>query len=238
MSAIGRFLAGLLIGIALPLSVALLWTKVSGIDPIVVVHGDMTQEQEAIISSRVEDLIDELGVGLSPNHVESEVGRISWVEEADVWRTLTNRLHIEISSKTVEIATKNSKESQMDPAIAHEKADINTDLELDASTIVRIGDRVREQGDVLENAIRTSEGLKIVLESGTSVLLGNRDLHERLDRFLAVYRELEAETDLSRVVADARYDQGVAVVVMGEGDDSTFDNDGEIASGPLVITHE
>lgn len=238
MSAIGRFLAGLLIGIALPLSVALLWTKVSGISPVIVVHGVVTLEQETIIRSRVEDLVDELGIGLPSNAVESDVRRISWIEEAEVWRTLTNRLHIAVSSKAAGISNENSIESEVDPTIGQEAAEINTTLKMDASTIVRIRDRVRKQGDVLENAIRTSEGLKIVLESGTSVLLGNRDLDERLDRFLAVYRELEGETDLSRVVADARYDQGVAVVVMDEGDDSSFSNDGEIASGPLVITHE
>lgn len=238
MSAIGRFLAGLLLGIALPLGVALLWTKVSGIDPVIVVHGDMTQEQESIITARVEDLIDELGIGLASNEVEGDVGSISWIENAEVWRTLTNRLHIEVSSEAVVNPNGNSAGTELQPAIGQEATEANTTLKMDDSTIVRIRDRVRDHGDLLENAIRTSEGLKIVLESGTSVLLGNRDLDERLDRFLAVYRELEKGSDLSRLVADARYDQGVAVVVMDEGDDSSFSNDGEITSGPMVITHE
>lgn len=238
MSTIGRFLAGLLIGIAVPLGITLAWTKLSGTAPVIVVHGDVTGEQETILRSRVESLFEDSEVELASSDVESKIESIGWIDDADVWRTLTNRLHIDIVSQSTGNSTRQSAEDKVNPDFKDAVAAAVTPPTVNDSTLKNIGDRILEHGDMLENALRTSEGLKIVLESGTSVLLGTRDLEERMDRFLSVYRELEGQTDLSRLVADARYDQGVAVVVMDEDDDSSFSNDDEIASGPLVITHE
>ncbi len=238
MSAIGRFLAGLLIGIAVPLGVTLAWTKLSGTEPVIVVHGDVTGEQETILRSRVESLIEDSEVELSSSEVEAKIESIGWIDDAAVWRTLTNRLHIDIVNQTAVNSTRQSTEIETNSTFKNSDAATVTPSIINDSTLKNIGSRVLEQGDVLENAFQTSEGLKIVLESGTSVLLGTRDLEERMNRFLAVYGELEGQTDLSRLVADARYDQGVAVVLMDDEDDSSFSNDDEIASGPLVITHE
>lgn len=238
MSAIGRFLAGLLIGIAVPLGVTLAWTKLSGTEPVIVVHGDVTGEQETILRSRVESLIEDSEVELSSSEVEAKIESIGWIDDAAVWRTLTNRLHIDIVNQTVVNSTRQSTEIETNSTFKNSDAAAVTPSIINDSTLKNIGSRVLEQGDVLENAFQTSEGLKIVLESGTSVLLGTRDLEERMNRFLAVYGELEGQTDLSRLVADARYDQGVAVVLVDDEDDSSFSNDDEIASGPLVITHE
>lgn len=238
MSTIGRFLAGLLIGIALPLGITLAWTKLIGTDPVIVVHGDVSEEQETILRSRIEGLIEESERELVSSEVEANIERVAWIADAEVWWTLTNRLHIDILSQTVENSTGESNDIELDSGLGGAVADADSAPTIKDSTLESIGNQVLEHGDVLENALRTSEGLKIVLESGTSVLLGTRDLEARMDRFLAVYRELEGQTDLSRLVADARYDQGVAVVVMDEGDDSSFSNDGEIKSGPMVITHE
>lgn len=238
MSAVGRFLVGLLIGVALPLGGALTWTKLTGNDPVIVVHGEVGDEQETILRSRVEGLMDELGIGLASIEVKTDLERMKWVENAEVWRTLTNRLHIEITSATNEDAIKDSDERSMDPGSRASTTFAKTQQEFDELTIKNLSRQANEVGDVLENALRTSEGLKIVLESGTSVLLGNQDLEGRMDRFLAVYREIEGEYDVSRLVADARYDQGVAVVVPDEDEDSSFSNDDEITSSPMVITHE
>lgn len=238
MSAIVRFLAGLLVGISVPIGIALAWTKLSGTEPVIVVHGDVTGEQETILRSRIENLIEDSEVELATSEVESRLESISWIDDAEVWRTLTNRLHIDILSQTAGNSTRQSAEIDVSSSLKDSVEGADATPTINDSTIKSIGNRVLEHGDVLENALRTSEGLKIVLESGSSVLLGTRDLEERVDRFLAVYRELEGKTDLSRLVADARYDQGVAVVVMEEDDDSSFSNDDEIASSPLVITHE
>lgn len=238
MSTVGRFLLGLLIGIAVPLGVTLAWTKLSGSEPVIVFHGDVSGEQETILRSRVENLIDESENRMSATEIESDIERIGWIADTEVWRTLTNRLHIEISSKSDGNEANATEELGLSSNVESSDDVDDGSLQVTESTLDSIGNRAREHGDVLENAVRTSEGLRIVLESGTSVLLGTRDLEERMDRFLAVYRKLEGGADVSRLVADARYDQGVAVAVLGEGEDSSFSNDDEIASGPLVITHE
>lgn len=238
MSTVGRFLLGLLIGIAVPLGVTLAWTKLSGSEPVIVFHGDVSGEQETILRSRVENLIDESENRMSATEIESDIERIGWIADTEVWRTLTNRLHIEISSKSDGNEANATEELGLSSNVESSDDVDDGALRVTESTLDSIGNRAREHGDVLENAVRTSEGLRIVLESGTSVLLGTRDLEERMDRFLAVYRKLEGGADVSRLVADARYDQGVAVAVLGEGEDSSFSNDDEIASGPLVITHE
>ena len=238
MSTVGRFLLGLLIGIAVPLGVTLAWTKLSGSEPVIVFHGDVSGEQETILRSRVENLMNESENRISTEEIESDIERIGWIADTEVWRTLTNRLHIEISSQPDGNEANTTEELGLSSNDGDVGDDVDGALRITESTLDSIGNRASEHGDVLENAVRTSEGLRIVLESGTSVLLGTRDLEERMDRFLAVYRKLGGDTDLSRLVADARYDQGVAVAVLDEGEDSSFSNDDEIASGPLVITHE
>ena len=238
MSAVGRFLAGLLIGIAVPVGVTLAWTKLSGSDPVIVFHGEVSEEQETILKSRIEHLMEESESRVSAMEIESDIERIGWIDDTEVWRTLTNRLHIEISRQLGENETRDSEELNLSLDTGNSANGEESTVRVSESMLDSIGNRAREHGDVLENAVRTSEGLKIVLESGTSVLLGNQDLEERMDRFLAVYRKLEGQADLSRLVADARYDQGVAVEVLDEEDDSSFSNDEEIATGPLVITHE
>lgn len=238
MSAIGRFLAGLLIGISVPLGVTLAWTKLTGTEPVIVLHGDVTGEQETILRSRIESLIAESEGEMASSEIETKIESIGWIDDAEVWKTLTNRLHVDIVGQTVENSTTQSVAVEANSNFKDSVASTDIVPTVNDSTLKSIGSRVLEHGDVLENAVRTSEGLKVVLESGTRVLLGTRDLEERMDRFLAVYRELEGQTDFSRLVADARYDQGVAVFVMDEDDDSSFSNDDEIASDPLVITHE
>lgn len=238
MSTVGRFLLGLLIGIAVPLGVTLAWTKLSGSELVIVFHGDVSGEQETILRSRVENLINESENRMSSTEIESDIERIGWIADTKVWRTLTNRLHIEISGQSDGNEANTTEELGLDSRVGDVDDVADGAPRITESTLDSIGNRAREHGDVLENAVRTSEGLRIVLESGTSVLLGTRDLEERMDRFLAVYRNLEGEVDMSRLVADARYDQGVAVAVLVEGEDSSFSNDEEIASGPLVITHE
>ncbi len=230
----GRFIAGVIVGTVVPLGCIAGWSQLNDAVP-----GGLTDQQSQADVASESDLsnraVGELSDQVAAVQAENDYGGSPLKHVANLWRQITGVLNSDGSDDTTpdQSATEQT-ESPSDSSAAMVKL---RDFVKEA-TIVELGDMVRAHGDFLAEVDHTSEGLKITLDSGTSVLLGSRDLEGRMKRFLAVYHEIGEATDLTRLVADARYDHGLAVQVVEVEADRSFDDDAAITSGPVVITYE
>ncbi len=238
MTTLARFLAGVTLGVIAPLGVILGLAYLSGEDPQVVVHGNLSEIRKSELRSVVEQAIAETGRWVTKPAIRDEAAKLPWVVKTRVWRTVTNSLHIDVlesieEQRPTERLAKGTEESLVLKNTSRTQAHV-----VSQELVDRLKKLARVSGDPVETVDHSSEGLVITLESGTSVLLGNRDFDSRMQRFLTVAQEIEIEMDMSRLVADARYDTGVAVAAIDIERDKSYDTDASITNDPVVITHE
>ena len=238
MTTLARFLAGVTLGVIAPLGVILGLAYLSGEGPQVVVHGNLSEARKTELSSVIERTVAETGRWVAKADVKDEVAKLSWVVKTRIWRTVTNSLHVEVLESTGERRPVRRSAPELDESLGVRDASSHPTPVASQELVDRLRKLARMGGDPIETVDHSSEGLVITLESGTSVLLGNRDFDSRMKRFLTVAQEIEMETDLSRLVADARYDTGVAVAVIDVEEDKSYDTDASITHDPVVITHE
>ena len=238
MTALLRFLAGITVGVIVPLGVILGLAYFSGEDPQVVVLGDLSENERSELEDIVARTIVDSGRWVSKVEIEREIDKVPWVVETRIWRTVTNSLHVQVLDSGASTTSTTGAIPGVPSSEITKDAQQTTHPITDEKIELELRNLAKDVGDMLETVQRSSEGLKITLESGTSVLLGNRDPMERMKRFLTVYREIGRSMGPSRVVADARYDHGVAVAVIDVDVGDFYDTDQSITSAPVVITHE
>ena len=238
MTALPKFLIGICMGVIVPLGIVLGWTFVSGEDPEVILHGSVSEAEATTILGVVEQTIDGHGRWVWSRTVQRAVDDIAWIEEVRVWRTITNGLHVDIihtqSSASAMLAAEPSPVGYSESL----ESEPNETARGENGARVELQELKKEHSDVLDRMDLTSEGWRITLESGASVLLGNRDFEQRMRRFLAVHSVLVQVGDGMRIVADARYDHGVAVNWVDASEESPFGNDQEVSNSPVVITYD
>lgn len=238
MTTLARFLAGVTLGVIVPLGVILGLAYLSGEAPQVVVHGSLGEDRKSELREVVENVVSVHGRWVAKSVVRDQTAELPWVVKTRVWRTVTNSLHVEVIHSIDPTRPKPRLASEFGDGLHASEPAKSQALVVDKELVVRLKNLARIGGYVVESVIQSSEGVVITLESGTSVLLGNQDFGARMNRFLRVKRAIDEGTDLSRLVADARYDTGVAVAVVDHEDDKSYDTDGSIANDPVVITHE
>ena len=249
MIAAVRFITGFAVAVLLT-SGAYFTTKFVGGGALAVeLEGELTQNERIFLEDVIEKVVSESGDWVSSWDIAQAVDDVSWTESVEVMRTITNNLRVKVARKNI-VAMLNENELLTDSgeiiSIPDEPSS-NLPLvrvsqnEKAMEDVVPIFNRIREKLTQYDESIsvlnETSEGWKITLNSGARVVLGNQDYEARMDRFLAVYREMD-EADLSLIDADARYDFGVAVGQRSSSQIAKFDTDAEVAQEPVVLTYE
>ena len=223
MKSVLKFCSGLLFGIAVVTMCLLGWFYI-GRQPLqVVVHGVIEAERQQDIEALFEQTATSGGPLVSALDIVDEVHELPWTKDVKVWRTLANVLHIEVGVKRAmarldegtvlttvgDIIRQSSADEMKLPTLVGYDSDER--VKTDAQTLTRIRIMLEDAGFRVAEFEHTIKGWNVELGTGDSVLLGRDELEHRLARFLTVYSKITKFQPNTIVVADARYEHGVAV---------------------------
>ena len=236
MKTVLRFVAGIALGIVVPLGSLLGWIYISGEDPAILMSGEMSDPERTEMLNAVQRAIDKSGRWIASWDVADAIKGIEWVDEVAVWRTVTNSLYVHLESK--KHPSTSVIENTKSTIVGDQVSPSEDRPRLDSQTLLAIQSIAKSHGDEFDHSQHTSEGFRIALKSGASVLLGKKDYAARLQRFFVVLQSISTASDPSLMVVDARYDHGVAIARREPNEVPSFESDSEVTDSPVVLTHE
>lgn len=236
MKMLTRFFLGLLVGIALTTSVIYGYHFIYDYEPSIVVHGKLTDDEKLAVAGTVSDEVKRSGRWVSSLGLAESLLELPWIGDVSITRSLDNRINVNVEVKNIMarvdsetvltehgevIQTVREPPSYLPTVQGYPRKQNSTD----AATLKKVRARFALAGEKVSLFELTDEGWHITLDSGHSVLLGDRDLVARAGRFLRIHRELDSSSVNTIIVADARYNHGVAVRTDARDKDSPTDSD-------------
>ena len=236
MKTLIRFFLGLFVGITLTASAIYGYHFMYDYEPSIVVHGKLTDAEKLAVATTVSSAVERSGRWVSSFGLTESLLELPWIRDVSIARSLDNRINVTVEVKNIMarvdadtaltehgevIQTMREPPSYLPTVQGYPHDQNSTDVE----TLNRVRARFALAGELVSLFELTDKGWHITMGTGHSVLLGDRDLVARASRFLRIYRDLDTSNDDSIIVADARYNHGVAVRTEPREEDSSSDSD-------------
>lgn len=231
-----RFSLGLMVGMALTASAIYGYHFIYDYEPSIVVHGKLTDDEKLAVAGTVSREVERSGRWVSSLGLTESLLELPWIRDVSIARSLDNRINVNVEVKNIMarvdadtaltehgevIQTMREPPSYLPTVQGYPHTQNSTDVE----TLKKVRAKFALAGEWVSLFELTDEGWHITLDTGHSVLLGDRDLVARAGRFLRIYRDLDTSNENTIIVADARYNHGVAVRTEPRDADSPSDSD-------------
>ena len=241
MKTLVRFIFGLLVGATLMASAIYGFHFVYDYEPSIVVHGELTDDEKFAVVQSVSSVVTRSGRWVSSFAIAETLLELPWIRDVSITRSLDNRINVTVEVKNIMarvdsetaltehgevIQTMREPPSYLPTVQGYPLQQSSTDV----ATLKKVRARFALAGEKVSLFELTEEGWHITLDSGHTVLLGDSDLVARAGRFLRVYRELDTSETNTIVVADARYNLGIAVRSAPRENSSPSDSDIAVGS--------
>ena len=205
-------------------------------EPSIVVHGELTDNEILAVAEKVSVEVNRAGRWVSSLGLTESLLELPWIRDVSIARSLDNRINVNVEVKNLMarvdagtaltehgevIQTMREPPSYLPTVQGYPQNQNSTDVE----TLKKVRARFALAGELVSLFELTDEGWHITLDTGHTVLLGDRDLVARAGRFLRTFRELDTSNENTIVVVDARYNHGVAVRTEPREGVSTSDSD-------------
>lgn len=241
MKTVFRFIIGLFAGMTLTASAIYGYHFTYDYAPSIVVHGELTNDEKLAVVELVSSAVERSGRWVSSLAMADALLELPWTRDVSIVRSLDNKINVSVEVKNIMarvdsetaltehgeiIRTMREPPSYLPTVQGYSSRQSTTDV----ATLKMVRAKFALAGEKVSLFELTDEGWEISLDTGHSVLLGDIDLVARTDRFLRVFRELDA-TDPSTVVsADARYKYGVAIRTVPRGKSTTGESDVKVGA--------
>lgn len=222
MKSMFRFGFGFIVGITLMASAIYGYHFVYDYEPSIVVHGELTVDENLAIVELVSDAVKQSGRWVSSVGMADTLLKLPWTREVSITRSLDNKINVHVDVKNIlarvdsetalteqgeVIQTMREPPSYLPTVQGYSHRQSSTDV----ATLKKVRARFALAGEKVSHFKLTDEGWQISLDTGHTILLGDSDLVARAGRFLRVFRKLDTSDPEKVVAADARYNHGVAV---------------------------
>jgi cell division protein FtsQ len=199
-----------------------LWLRLDQPVRVVRVEGAITNaEQDAIRAVLSEALTDGV-LSIDLDELTARIFGLSWPREVRVRRLWPDGLLVQVQREPLvaswgegEFLTSAGKvvnlPGHQEDALPALSANLSTPLQT-MQTYLLLQEQLRASELVIARLAENSLGeWQVTLDNGISVALGNRELSERLQRFLLLYHRVLAERVPEPAHVDTRYENGLAV---------------------------
>ncbi len=220
-----------------------------GESPAIILTGNLHQEERETIHRVIKSLTHQTSGWVSSLEIAEAVDALPWTAKVSVRRLLNNDIHVEVEVKTImarvsddtgitdvgEVIQTGRQTPSHLPTVQGQ--DLTGSVHRDAPSLKRIRGVLARYGENATVFDKTRQGWVVSMMSGSQVLLGERELEDRLERFLVAFRAFQAANPGINVVADARYNHGVAIkerLIAKEN----LDSEKETSSSSIALTHE
>ena len=222
MKTLIRFSLGLMVGMALTASAIYGYHFIYDYEPSIVVNGKLTDSEKLAVAETVSREVNRSGRWVSSLGLTESLLELPWIRDVSIARSLDNRINVNVEVKSIMarvdadtaltehgevIQTMREPPSYLPTVQGFPHKQNSTDVE----TLKKVRAKFALAGEWVSLFELTDEGWHITFDTGHSVLLGDRDLVARAGRFLRIYRDLDTSNENTIIVADARYNHGVAV---------------------------
>ncbi|MCY3540966.1 MAG: cell division protein FtsQ/DivIB [Gammaproteobacteria bacterium] len=222
MKTLIRFCLGLFVGMALTASTIYGYHFIYDYEPSIVVHGELTDDEKLAVVETVSSAVERSGRWVSSLGLAESLLELSWIRDVSIARSLDNRINVNVDVKNfmarVDSETALTEHGEVIQTVREPPSYLPTvqgyplkQSSTDVATLKKVRARFALAGEKVSLFELTDEGWHITLETGHTVLLGDSDLVARAGRFLRIHRELDLLDEDTIIVADARYNHGVAV---------------------------
>ena len=236
MKTLIRFFLGLFVGMTLTASAIYGYHFMYDYEPSIVVHGQLTDNEKLAVAETVRSEVKKSGRWVSSFGLTESLLELPWIRDVSIARSLDNRINVNVEVKNIMarvdadtaltehgevIQTMREPPSYLPTVQGYPREQSSTDVEI----LKKVRAKFALAGEWVSLFELTDEGWHITLDTGHTVLLGDRDLLARAGRFLRIHRELDTSNENTIIVADARYNHGVAVRTEARKKDSPSDSD-------------
>lgn len=230
-----RFVFGLFVGVTLTASAIYGYHFVYDYEPSIVVHGQLTDDEKRAVIQSVSSVVKQSGRWVSSFGIAETLLELPWIRDVSIARSLDNRINVAVEVKNimarVDSETALTEHGELIQPMREPPSYLPTvqgyplqQSPTDVAILKKVRARFALAGEKVSLFELKDEGWHITLDTGHTVLLGDRDLIARAGRFLRVYRELDTSKPNTIVSADARYNHGVAVHTVPHEEDSSSDS--------------
>lgn len=236
MKTLIRFSLGLMVGMALTASAIYGYHFIYDYEPSIVVNGKLTDSEKLAVAEKVSREVNRSGRWVSSLGLTESLLELPWIRDVSIARSLDNRINVNVEVKNfmarVDADTALTEHGEVIQTMREPPSYLPTvqgfphkQNSTNVETLKKVRAKFALAGEWVSLFELTDEGWHITLDTGHSVLLGDRDLVARAGRFLRIHRDLDTSNEHTIIVADARYNHGVAVRTEPRDTDSPSDSD-------------
>ncbi|MYD45438.1 MAG: hypothetical protein F4W92_03720 [Gammaproteobacteria bacterium] len=222
MKTLIRFFFGLFVGVTLTASAIYGYHFMYDYEPSIVVNGQLTDDEKLAVAESVSNAVEQSGRWVSAIGLAESLLEIPWIRDVSIARSLDNRINVNVEVKNimarVDSETALTEHGEVIQTVREPPSYLPTvqgyalqQNSTDVATLKKVRARFALAGEKVSLFELTDEGWHITLDTGHMVLLGDGDLVARAGRFLRIHRELDSSNEDEIIIADARYNHGVAV---------------------------
>lgn len=208
--------------LALTIGGTWLWLRLDQPVRVVRVEGTISQAEQDAIRAVLSDALTDGVLSIDLDELTARIFGLSWPREVRVRRLWPDGLLIQVKREPLVASwgddaflTSAGKVVRLpghqEDALPGLSASLSTPLQT-MQTYLLLQEQLRTSELVVRSLAENSLGEWVVtLDNGISVALGNRELSERLQRFLLLYHQVLADRIPEPAYVDTRYENGLAV---------------------------